>query len=160
MTCILALEFLKEHPDQIITVSKEAAAQPKVHLGMQEGEKYYLQDLLYSLMLESHNDSAVAVAEGVAGSVAQFAQMMNQKARALGCKNTHFITPNGLDAKDDTGIHATTARELALIMRYCMTQSGKQVGNFLRLPVPEAISSRMWIRKGAFHAGITMHFWI
>ena len=132
MTCILALEFLKEHPDQIITVSKEAAAQPKVHLGMQEGEKYYLQDLLYSLMLESHNDSAVAVAEGVAGSVAQFAQMMNQKVRALGCKNTHFITPNGLDAKDDTGIHATTARELALIMRYCMTQS-EASGEFLTI---------------------------
>ena len=62
MTCILALESLREHPDQTIEVSDQAASQPKVHLGMQKGEVFYIKDLLYSLMLESHNDSAVAVA--------------------------------------------------------------------------------------------------
>lgn len=123
MTCILALEFLKEHPEQIVTVSDLASAQPKVHLGMQKDEKYYLKDLLYSLMLESHNDSAVAVAEGVAGSVENFAVLMNRKAEMIGCRNTYFITPNGLDAEDEKGMHATTAKDLAAIMRYCLMQS-------------------------------------
>lgn len=65
MTCILALEYLREHPDQTVEISEQAASQPKVHLGMQKGEVFYIKDLLYSLMLESHNDSAVAVAEAL-----------------------------------------------------------------------------------------------
>ena len=70
MTCILALE--KGKPDQIVTVSENAARQPRVHLGMANGEQFYLRDLLYSLMLESHNDSAVAIAEQVGGKVEGF----------------------------------------------------------------------------------------
>lgn len=66
---------------------------------MVAGERFYLKDLLYSLMLESHNDSGVAIAEAVAGSVEKFADLMNQKARTIGCYSTYFITPNGLDAK-------------------------------------------------------------
>ena len=62
-------------------------------------DTFLLKDLLYSLMLESHNDSAVAIAEHVGGSVEKFAEMMNEKAKELGCEHTHFITPNGLDAK-------------------------------------------------------------
>ena len=126
MTCILALEYLREHPDQTIEVSDQAASQPKVHLGMQKGEVFYIKDLLYSLMLESHNDSAVAVAEGIAGSVEEFAKEMNAKAAEIGCKNTHFITPNGLDAEDEGGVHSTTAEDLAKIMRYCIMTSGEK----------------------------------
>jgi DNA polymerase-1 len=55
---------------------------PKVKLYLKEGEHYYLKDLLYSLMLESHNDSAVAIAEHIGGSVEGFAKLMNQKAIA------------------------------------------------------------------------------
>lgn len=124
MTCILALENADE--DEIVQVSDYAASQPKVRLGVQKGEKYYLKDLLYSLMLESHNDSAVVIAEHIAGSVQSFAKMMNDKARQLGCNDTHFVTPNGLDAEDDEGIHATTARDLAVIMKYCIYDSGKK----------------------------------
>ena len=126
MTCILALEYLQEHPDQTVEVSDQAASQPKVRLGMQKGESFYLKDLLYSLMLESHNDSAVAVAEGIAGSVEEFAKKMNAKATEIGCKNTHFITPNGLDAEDAGGVHSTTAEDLAKIMRYCIMLSGEK----------------------------------
>ncbi len=117
---------LREHPDQTIEVSDQAASQPKVHLGMQKGEVFYIKDLLYSLMLESHNDSAVAVAEGIAGSVEEFAKEMNAKAAEIGCKNTHFITPNGLDAEDEGGVHSTTAEDLAKIMRYCIMTSGEK----------------------------------
>ncbi len=123
MTCILALE--NGEPDQICTVSANAASQPKVHLGAPAGTRFYLKDLLRSLMLESHNDSAVVIAESIAGSVEDFAAMMNQKARDLGCTQTHFVTPNGLDG-DDGKIHATTARELALILRYCIGTSPRR----------------------------------
>lgn len=123
MTCILALEY--GNPEEIVEVSSYAASMPKVKLYMREGEKYRLEDLLYSLMLESHNDSAVAIAEAVGGSVEEFAAMMNQKARDIGCYDTYFITPNGLDAVvSDTGqIHSTTAEDLAKIMAYCVMDS-------------------------------------
>ena len=121
MTCIIALENMKQN--EVGVVSECAKKQPKVHLGIRVGEKYYLKDLLYSLMLESHNDSAVVIAETIGGSVKGFADMMNQKAKEIGCKDTYFITPNGLDATDETGVHSTTASDLALIMRYCVSES-------------------------------------
>ena len=130
MTCILALEN-GSMSDQV-SVSSNAASQPAVRLGMREGQKFFLEDLLYSLMLESHNDSAVAVAEHIGGSVEGFASMMNQKAMELECTDTYFITPNGLDAEDETGFHHTTAENLARIMRYCIMESGKRE-DFLKI---------------------------
>ena len=129
MTCILALE--EGEPDQIIEFSKKAASQPEVHLGAASGQSFYLKDLLYSLMLESHNDTAVAIAEGIDGTVEQFAERMNRKAEELGCKNTWFVTPNGLDASsaDEKGrerAHSTTAADLARIMQYCIYESPKK----------------------------------
>lgn len=118
LTCILALE--NAPGDDYVTISAKAAAQPDVQLNLREGEQYYLEDLLYSLMLQSHNDTAVAIAEHIGGSVEGFARMMNEKAREIGCKDTYFITPNGLDAKDSKGEHHTTARDLALLMRYAI----------------------------------------
>lgn len=118
MTCILALE--NSDGDDYVEVSEKAAAQPEVKLGMKAGEQYYMEDLLYSLMLKSHNDTAVAVAEHVGGTVEHFAQMMNRKAEEIGCRDTYFITPNGLDASDENGIHHTTAEDLAQIMRYAI----------------------------------------
>ncbi len=124
MTCILALENKTE--GETVTVSEEASSQPEVHLGVRVGEEYYIEDLLYSLMLESHNDSAVLVAEGISGSVEAFAALMNEKAEELGCHDTHFVTPNGLDGEDEGGVHSTTAADLARIMRYCITESPKR----------------------------------
>lgn len=82
MTCILALEH--GDLDDMLTVSSYASSMPQVRLGVCSGERYRLEDLLYSLMLESHNDAAVVIAEGIAGSVEAFAEMMNQKARDVG----------------------------------------------------------------------------
>ncbi len=121
MTCIVALENCVE--DTIVTFSKNAVAQPKVHLAAGVGEQFYLKDLLYSLMLESHNDTAVAIAEAIAGSEEVFADLMNKKAKEIGCDNTYFITPNGLDAVDETGKHSTTAVDLAKIMSYSILKS-------------------------------------
>lgn len=130
MTCILTLE--RANLEDAVNVSDYASSMPKVRLSMHPGETYRLKDLLYSLMLESHNDSAVAIAEHVGGSVEGFADMMNQKAAEIGCENTCFLTPNGLDAQkdlasDDGGVvtvaHSTTAKDLARIMSYCVTKS-------------------------------------
>lgn len=130
MTLILALE--RANIEDIVTVSSYAASMPNVQLHIREGEQYRLKDLLYSLMLESHNDSAVAIAEYVGGSVEEFAVLMNQKAEKIGCENTWFITPNGLDATADyvdvqgnkeTKRHSTTAEDLARIMSYCIVDS-------------------------------------
>lgn len=118
LTCIVALE--NSPGDDYVQVSQNAASQPEVKLGLQKGEQYYLEDLLYSLMLKSHNDTAVAIAEHCGGSVEGFARMLNRKAKQIGCKNTYFITPNGLDAEDENGKHHTTAADLALIMRYAV----------------------------------------
>ena len=68
-------------------------------------------------MLPSHNDTAVAIAEHVSGSTAKFVKLMNKKAAEIGCTNTHFATPNGLDAGYN---HYTTASDLAKIAQYAI----------------------------------------
>ena len=120
MTCIVALEL--GELDDIVTASGYAAAQPKVKLYLRKGEQVTLRNLLYSLMLESHNDSAVAIAEHIGAqllglptdaesvtgrtdaqskeAMGAFIAQMNQKAGELQCYNTWFITPNGLDGTE------------------------------------------------------------
>lgn len=137
MTCILALEH--EKPESTVIFSSYACSQPKVHLNASQGETFRLKDILYSLMLESHNDSAVAVAECVSGSVETFAKLMNQKAKEIGCQHTYFITPNGLDAEDEVGEHGTTAADLAKIMAYCVLKSPKKK-EFLEITRTESYS--------------------
>ncbi len=155
VTCIVALE--NADLDETVSISAYAASMPKVKLYVKKGEQYKLGDLLYSLMLESHNDVAVAIAEHVGQSfleqelrekdvsdftreesekaVAAFADLMNEKAAQLGCENTWFITPNGLDATETfhgkdgsewTKKHSTTATELAILMSYCVLHSPKK----------------------------------
>lgn len=118
MTCLLAIESGKL--GDTVTFSEYACRMPKVRLGCPEGTQFVLEDLLYSLMLESHNDTAAAIAEHVAGSVETFAEQMNERAAALGCQNTHFVTPNGLDNSDAGGAHQTTAYDISLIMAACI----------------------------------------
>lgn len=137
MTLIVTLE--NANLDEIVTVSDYAASMPDVQLGIRAGEQYRLEDLLYSLMLESHNDSAAAIAEHVGGSVEGFAAMMNAKARDIGCYDTYYITPNGLDAEDENGVHSTTAADLARVMRYCISQSPEK-DEFLKITRTNAYS--------------------
>ena len=118
MTLIVALEH--NEPDQIVMASAEASAMPEVRLGVHEGERYRMEDLYYAMMLESFNDAAMMIAEGTVGSVENFAELMNEKAISLGCTQTYFITPNGLDAADEKGVHSSTAEDMAKIMRYAI----------------------------------------
>ena len=118
MTCILALENCKLN--EKVTFSPYAASIEPSKLYANAGEVFYLKDLLYSLMLPSHNDTAVAIAEHVSGSTAKFVNLINKKAAAIGCTNTHFATPNGLDFGYD---HYTTASDLAKIARYAIKRN-------------------------------------
>lgn len=118
MTLIVALEH--NETDQIVMASAEASAMPEVRLGVHEGERYRMEDLYYAMMLESFNDAAMMIAEGTVGSVENFAELMNEKAISLGCTQTYFITPNGLDAADEKGVHSSTAEDMAKIMRYAI----------------------------------------
>lgn len=119
MTCILALE--NANLTDTVKASANAASQEPTKLYMKAGESFTLKDLLYSLMLPSHNDTAVALAEHISGSTEKFAQLMNQKAQAIGCTSTNFVTPNGLD---NDGVHwfnhYTTARDMAKITQYAL----------------------------------------
>ena len=122
LTCLLALENCSI--DDVVTASEYAASMPDVQLNMRTGEQFRLYDLLLSLMLESHNDTAVAIAEHVGGSVEKFCDMMTKRAREIGCTKSVFLTPNGLDkevaTEEGTKKHSTTAEELALILRECL----------------------------------------
>jgi len=117
-TKIMTAVYVIENCDlnDIARVSQHAAAQPKVHMGAAEGEQYKVQDLLYALMLESYNDCAVVLAEHVSGSVDKFCKAMTEKARELGCEDTNFETPNGLDSDS----HYTTPYDLAKITKYAL----------------------------------------
>lgn len=145
LTCIVALENCEI--DEVVSISKNAASQPKVHLGMKEGEQYSLKDMLYALMLESYNDCAVAIAEHVAGTTENFAKMMNEKAVEIGCVDTYFITPNGLDAEDEVSFHHTTAADLCKIMAYCTWESPKKE-QFLQ--ITQARNYASYVNRNAF----------
>ena len=97
-------------------IPKEAVGIEGSSMYLREGEVLTLQDLLYGLMLQSGNDAAVALAIYCGGTVSDFAQLMNDKARQLGMTGTHFENPNGLDSPG----HYSTARDLAILAAYAM----------------------------------------
>ena len=114
MTSIIVVENcnLKD----TVTITSKAAGTGGSRLGLHTDDKITVNDLLYGLMLRSGNDAAVALAIHTAGSVEEFAKLMNKKAEELGLKNTHFVTPHGLDNSE----HYTTAYELAVITDYAL----------------------------------------
>nr|WP_317360133.1 D-alanyl-D-alanine carboxypeptidase family protein [uncultured Tyzzerella sp.] len=114
MTAIIALE--KGNLEDIVKVSKNATKAPPVKMHLKENEEIKLKDLLYALMLQSSNDAAVAIAEHISGDVDTFCNMMTEKAKELGAKDTVFRTPNGLDDLD----HHSTAYDMAIIARYAL----------------------------------------
>ena len=114
MTAIVTVENANLNDE--VLVSGKAAGIGGSRLGLKKGDKISVKDLLYGLMLCSGNDAAIAIAEHVAGSEKDFVDMMNKKVDTLNLKNTHFVTPHGLDDPD----HYTTAHELAKLTNYAM----------------------------------------
>lgn len=116
MTALLTIENTK--PDDIVTISNDFTTKNHTLLDgntlcLENGEQIKVKDLLYGLLLRSANDSAVALAEHISGSVENFAKLMNKRARELGCTTASFQNPNGLYNKD----HKVSAKDLALILR-------------------------------------------
>lgn len=118
MTAILVLE--KSRPEEIVTISKNAAKQPDVQMDLAEGEQWYVGDLLRAMMLQSYNDAAVALAEHVSGSVEAFCMEMTAKAAEIGAKDTVFGSPNGLDSHLSQEQHHSTAYDMGLITGYAL----------------------------------------
>ena len=114
MTALVALE--NSDIKKETTVSKNATLASPVKMHLSVGEKMTIEQLLYAMMLQSYNDSAVAVAEAVGGSVEKFCTMMNEKAKEIGCSDTVFETPNGLDK----GNHHSTAEDMSKIGVYAL----------------------------------------
>ena len=114
LTSIIVIENC--NLNDIVEVSKKAAKIGGSTLGISKGEKITVESLLYGLLLRSGNDTAVALAEFVCGSVENFSNIMNEKAKKIGLKNSNFVTPHGLD--DDN--HYTTAYDLAILTNYAL----------------------------------------
>jgi len=120
MTAIVVLEHCSL--DDVVTVSGDAAKSTPsgyVTADLKEGEELTVDQLLHILLIASANDAAVVLAEHVSGTVQDFANLMNEKAKEIGCEGTNFVDPNGVQDEN----HYTTAYDLALIGRYAMMNS-------------------------------------
>lgn len=116
MTAYTALQAVRQGRiglDSLLTVSRNAAAQHPTKMGFKVGTRLTLDNALKMLLVKSANDVAVTIAEGVGGSMAGFADLMNANARRLGMTQSHFINPNGLPAEN----HVSSARDLAILAR-------------------------------------------
>jgi len=113
MTAVVALEH--KNLDDIIPVSPLAAGIGENYMGLSAGEKYTLRELMYGMMLNSGNDSASAIAEGVAGNIDNFVRWMNMKSDELNLKDTHFSDPSGLNDSS-----YSTAADLAVLTNYAL----------------------------------------
>lgn len=152
MTAILAVESGKL--DETVKVSNNASGTEGSSLYLKPGEKIKLEDLVYGLMLRSGNDSAVAIAEYVGGSLDGFVFLMNQKAEEIGMKNTHFANPHGLDDHED---HYSTAYDMALLTKYAMANDTykKIAGTKVhRAPNPTESWDRVWKNKNRLLTGL------
>jgi len=111
LTGLIALE--RGDLNAKVKISRRAATTPGSSMYLREDEVYSLHDLVYGLLMRSGNDAAVAIAEAIAGSVEDFALLMNERAERLGARNSHFVNPHGLTHPD----HLSTAYDLAIITR-------------------------------------------
>lgn len=120
MTALLALEGGGLR--QVVTVSPTAASVGEASLDLRAGEKLTLEELIYGALLRSGNDACVAIAEHIGGTESNFVLLMNQKAKMLGAEDTSFKNTNGLPAAG----HYTTARDLAVLTRYALSNRSFQ----------------------------------
>ncbi len=117
LTCILALENSDLTDTTIVSnnVIQNTPIDSSV-MGVKAGQLYTMEELLYGLMLPSGNDAALVIAESISGSVEKFVELMNEKLKILGCKNTNFVNPHGYHDIN----HYSTAYDMSIIFRYCL----------------------------------------
>ncbi len=115
MTALLAVQNLPL--DQEVTISERAVEEGEATMDLQAGEVVTVKDLIYGTLILSGNDAAWALAEAVSGDVDDFVDLMNQTAENIGCENTHFENPNGMDDKD----HYSTAYDMLQITKLALS---------------------------------------
>ena len=115
MTALVVVENIDDL-DRVVTVGAESCGIEGSSVNLYKGEKISVKDLLYALMLESANDAAVCLANATAGSVDEFASLMNDRAKSLGMHDTHFTNPHGLEDTE----HYSTALDLAKLWQEAM----------------------------------------
>ncbi|MBO6134489.1 MAG: D-alanyl-D-alanine carboxypeptidase [Lachnospiraceae bacterium] len=121
MTAIVVLDYVGDGYDNMVNFSYNAVTQDidktSVTISATAGDQLSVKDCLYSMLLASANDAANALAEYVAGSIKDFALLMNERAASIGCSDTHFINPSGLHNDNQY----TTASDMAKIIQHAMT---------------------------------------
>jgi D-alanyl-D-alanine carboxypeptidase (penicillin-binding protein 5/6) len=154
LTALLAMEALSD--EALVQISARASVERSGSaIGLETGERWKARDLLYALLMHSANDAAVALAEGVAGSVEQFAEYMNARATTLGARRSKFVSPHGRFHPN----HVTTAHDLAVIARAALRTPRfaeivrTQTWNLIRLGQPPRMvintNSLLWRYRGA-----------
>lgn len=123
--------------DREVEVSKNAASIRGSKVGYNAGEKVSLRELLYGLMLRSGNDCAIAIAEGIGGSVEGFCKKMNETAVSIGLVDSHFESPHGLDSQS----HYSSAYDLALV-----TRKAKEIDEFNKIVSTKLINEEEGIK--------------
>ncbi|HZK42777.1 MAG TPA: D-alanyl-D-alanine carboxypeptidase family protein [Syntrophomonadaceae bacterium] len=116
MTAILAVEYA--NLDEVAIVSEHASKTPEFSIGLRKGSEVEVAELVKAALIRSSNDTAVVLAEHIAGDESLFAHLMNKKAFAIGAVNTHFINSSGLPATN----HYSTTYDLSVIGRYLLTK--------------------------------------
>jgi D-alanyl-D-alanine carboxypeptidase (penicillin-binding protein 5/6) len=140
MTAILAIE--SGRMDEVVTIRRTDTYVVPSIIGLIPGETITLKDLVYGLMLRSGNDAARAIARHLSGSQEEFAKLMNERARKLGCRATHFMNAHGLPHR----YHYTTARDLGTMMRHAM-----ELPEFREIIATRTYQSRSSRKKRTFH---------
>ncbi|MBS5335405.1 MAG: D-alanyl-D-alanine carboxypeptidase family protein [Anaerovoracaceae bacterium] len=132
MTCLLAAENLDLSKEVEITAEAVNVIPTKIYL--QAGEKITVEQLMYAALLKSANDAANALAIEVAGSIENFAVMMNERAAAIGCNSTNFVNPNGLSAEG----HISTAKDLAIIAKEALdNETVRKIASTTEYTIPK-----------------------
>ncbi len=127
LTAIVAIENISDY-SEVVKISKNASGRNHSAFKFSKGGEISLMDLLKASLICSHNNATIALAEYVCGNVEDFVKMMNLKAKEIGAVNSNFKNTNGLDSEYPN--HKTTAYDLALIAKYCLSNNlFKQIVN-------------------------------
>lgn len=144
MTAIVAIESGKL--DDEVTIGPEIEDAYGSGIYIKQNEHMKLRDLVYGLMLRSGNDAALAIANYVGGDVSSFVNMMNDKAKKLGMKNSIFNNPSGLDEEDDGNI--STAYDMSLLIKYAISNNDfKDIVSTKKHVVHTDMNDYSWINK-------------
>ncbi len=145
MTCIVAIENTDISKE--ITVGEEVLKAYGSAIYLSVGEKLKIEDLLYGLMLRSGNDASIEVAFHTAGSMAKFAQLMNEYAQKIGMKNSYFYNAHGLEEKEKIG-NTSTAKDMALLTQYAMKNATfRKIFGTKKYVLKTNMKTYSWINK-------------